>query len=252
MAKGQAGINKQIADLLKRKDEAGESYSLEEMNLLQQYAGAGGLAKEGETGRGLLYEYYTPMELCALMWGLVCDNGFTSGHILEPSVGIGRFLRFIDPATNTVDAFEFSKDNSTSFQIAQICFPWANITGDYFESIFYQGNTRVGKSNVYDLVIGNPPYGAFTGKYAGKKREGSLTEARTYDQYFIWAGIEVLKPGGLLCYIIPSTFLDNGGSYEKFKNELAQKADLIDAYRMPKGIFDATEIQTDIVLFRKK
>ena len=149
-------------------------------------------------------------------------------------------------------AYEYSKDNNISFRIAQISFPFANITNDYFESIFYEGNKRVGKSNIYDLVIGNPPYGEFSGAYAGNKREGNKTLARTYEQYFMWAGIELLKQGGLLCYIIPSTFLDNSGSYEKFKDLLFEKSELIDAYRMPKGAFDKTDLQTDIILLRKK
>lgn len=245
-------LNQEIANLIKRKDEAEEPYSIDDIEFIQQYVGDGGLIREGVSTRGTLYEYYTPLNIVEKMWGLVYDAGFSNGMILEPSIGIGRFIRYIDPAVNTVDAYEYSKDNNISFRIAQISFPFANITNDYFESIFYEGNKRVGKSNIYDLVIGNPPYGEFSGAYAGNKREGNKTLARTYEQYFMWAGIELLKQGGLLCYIIPSTFLDNSGSYEKFKDLLFEKSELIDAYRMPKGAFDKTDLQTDIILLRKK
>ena len=129
---------------------------------------------------------------------------------------------------------------------------------DYFESIFYSGKTRVGHAAEYDLVIGNPPYGDFGGPYSGKKGEKASTvkvplfRGSTYDQYFIWAGIELLKPGGLLIYIIPSSFLDNDKKYELFKDEIYSKADLINAYRMPFELFEFTGIGTDIVVFKKR
>lgn len=249
MSKAQVKLNAEIASFIERKDAKQESYTLDDINYIQQYTGAGGL-KIG--GRGSLYEYYTPDSIIKKMWGLVYDNGFNAGHILEPSVGTGRFLRYVDFSTSSADAFEFSKDDTTSFRVAKISFPNVNFTNDYFESIFYEGNMRKGTNKKYDLVIGNPPYGDFTGKYSGKAREGKFFKGQTYDQYFIWAGLELLNSGGLLCFIIPSSFLDNGSSYENIKDEFAAKADLIDAYRLPRSVFDFTQIQTDIVLFRKK
>lgn len=250
MSKAQLKLNSEIKDLIARKDAKQESYSMDDIHFIQKYSGYGGLAKEG---RGIKYEYYTPHEIIQKMWGLVYDNGFNSGAILEPSVGTGRFLRYVDFATCSVDAYEFTESgNTTSARIAQLSFPYANITNDYFESIFYKDNTRTGSTKKYDLVIGNPPYGEFTGKYAGKAREGKLFKGATYDQYFIWAGLNLLNSGGLLCFIIPSGFLDNNSSYETLKDELAAQADLLDAYRLPRSVFDFTQIQTDIVLFRKK
>lgn len=34
------------------------------------------------------------------MWGLAFQYGFTSGVILEPSCGTGRFLRYVDPTAD--------------------------------------------------------------------------------------------------------------------------------------------------------
>lgn len=254
MSKQQAKLNADIAKMVKE----GESMILEgkpitphSADRLQQYTGAGGLAKQGAKGRGLLYEYYTPYPLVEAMWSLAYKYGFTSGKILEPSCGVGRFLKYVDPTANTVDAFEYSKDNNTSFLIARACYPWVNLTNDYFESIFYKDNKRVAPEPSYDLVIGNPPYGTFTGFYAGDKREGKHFTGSTYDQYFIWAGIELLKAGGLLVFIIPSTFLQNDIN-NSFKEELSTKAELLEAYRLPKGVFDTTEIMTDIIVMKKK
>lgn len=249
MSKKAIQLNADIAALVNSKQQQGASFTPNEIAYIQQYVGAGGL---GIGSRGALYEFYTPETIVAYMWALAYHHGFSTGSILEPSCGTGRFLQYVDHTNNYVDAYEYSKDNDTSYQIAKATYPWANITNDYFESIFYQNNKRVGTSKRYDLVIGNPPYGTFTGFYSGKAREGKHFSGNTYDQYFIWAAIQLLNKGGLCVMIIPSTFLDNSSSYEKFKDELYTQADLIDAYRLPRNVFDNTQIQTDIVIFKKR
>jgi len=167
------------------------------------------------------------------MWGLAYKHGFSSGHILEPSVGIGRFLRYLDFTQSTVDAYEWAGEGNTiSFDICRACFPKANVTNDYFESMFYDGNSRVGSRNKsYDLIIGNPPYGKFDGFYAGREKKHTL--ATTYDGYFLEKGIQLLNENGLLVFIIPSTFLDNDNAYSDLKERIHSQANMVDAYRMP-------------------
>lgn len=254
MSKKQANLNEEIAAKvtdLQSNILAGEAIGGAMADYLQQYSGDGGLLKFKQS-RDSLYAYYTPYPIVEAMWQLAYKYGFTSGKILEPSAGIGRFIKYVDPTANTVDAYQFSKDTDTSFLICKACYPWVNISNDYFESIFYKDNKRVAPEPSYDLVIGNPPYGAFSGLYAGPKREGRVFPGVTYDQYFIWAGIELLKAGGLLVFIIPSTFLQNNSNYGPFKQWLTENAELMEAYRLPKGVFDFTEIMTDIIVFKKK
>lgn len=244
--------NKAISDFLKSKESDNKPFSLPEIDYIQGYTGEGGLISQGASSRGVLYEYYTPYKIVEAMWALAYRHGFNSGNILEPSCGIGRFLKYVDPTLCTVDAFEFSKDNTTSYLIAKNSYQWASITNNYFESIFYEGNTRKKSIKpVYDLVIGNPPYGKFTGYYSGPKREGKYFKGSTYDQYFIWAGLKLLKQGGLLVFIVPSSFL-SGGSNAEFRDELSDMAELVDAYRLPVGVFDTTDIMTDIIVLKKK
>ena len=65
-------------------------------------------------------------------------------------------------------------------------------------------------------------------------------------------GIDVLKEGGLLIMIVPSTFMHNDNKYNEFKERLAEKAELLDSYRLPSGSFDRTEVTTDILVLQKK
>ena len=72
----------------------------------------------------------------------------------------------------------------------------------------------------FDLVIGNPPYGI---KFPASQKR-SLSEfypqaARVLDSYaiFILKGITLLRPGGVLAYIVPNTFcdLENGDEFRR-------------------------------------
>lgn len=247
----QFALNSAIEEFIRAKDAANSAYSLEEINFINQYTGSGGLKKKGATGTGLLYEYYTPETIVQKMWGLAEKYGYQSGNsVLEPSCGIGRFLKYIHPDA-IVDAFEISP---VSARIAQLSYPAFSVYQKSFETLFFDGNKHL-KDNYsgpkYHLVIGNPPYGDFTGKYAGMG-EKKHTGASEYDHYFILRGLDLLKPGGLLIFIIPSAFLQNGSAYNAIKRKITSKAELIDAYRLPSGMFDTTDIGTDIVVFKRK
>jgi len=259
----QRGLNAEITELVKKKVAGGDNWSLDEIEFIQQYTGDGGLGvKASETGSGILYEFYTPKEIASRMMQLAYNHGFVGGNVCEPAVGIGRFLQYLDPSNCYVDAYEYAgtdlatgKNKDTSFQICKATYPWVNVINAQFESVFYSGNSRVGHAAEYDLVIGNPPYGEFLGEYSGKRREKKDSVkfyGKTYDQYFIWAGIQLLNPGGLLVFIVPSTFLSNNKTYTKFKNDLYRQADLINAFRMPLSLFEFTGIGTDIVVFKKR
>lgn len=246
----QYELNKEIEALIEKKDKEGSSFNEEEKNYIRQYTGSGGLIKEGATGRGVLYEYYTPDEVAKKMWGLAYKYGYDGGSVLEPSVGTGNFLKYA-PKDAIVFGFE---TNHFSARIAQILFPNAHIHEKAFESLFFAGNIHL-KDDFdhppYSLVIGNPPYGDFTGKYAGMG-EKQWTGATEYDQYFILRGLDLLKKGGLLVFVVPSSFLSYNVKSAKVKEKIASKIDFMDAYRLPIRTFETTDIGTDILLLRKK
>jgi len=243
-------LNKEIETFIEKKDKEGSSFNKEEKNFIRQYTGSGGLLKEGATGRGVLYEYYTPDIVVQKMWGMAFKYGYDGGSVLEPAVGIGNFLKYV-PKDAVVFGFE---TNHFSARIAQILYPNAHIHEKAFESIFFSGNIHL-KDDIdmplYSLVIGNPPYGEFTGKYAGMG-EKKWTGASEYDQYFILRGLDLLKKDGLLLFVVPSSFLSYNIKSAKVKEKIAAKADIIDAYRLPIRTFDTTDIGTDILVLRKK
>lgn len=244
----QLELNKSIEAFIDKKDKEKSFFNEEEKNYIRQYTGSGGLINQGASGRGILYEYYTTENVVKRMWDMAYHFGYNGGSILEPSVGTGNFLKYA-PKGATVFGFE---TNHYSARIAQILYPNSHIHEKAFETLFFAGNVHL-KDNFnhppYSLVIGNPPYGEFSGKYAGMG-EKKWTGAAQYEHYFTLRGLDLLKSGGLLIYIVPSNFL-RGSSFINIAKKIASKCEGLDRYTLGTGIFKTTDIETDIIALRK-
>jgi hypothetical protein len=263
--KKQEQITIEIRALIDKNGLDFTKYTPAELQYLRKYEGMGSLAKSSyvhsldiDQKGNILDQFFTPDIVIKYMWGLAVKYGFGFKYprnILEPSVGTGRFLEYI-PENHNVDAFDI---DYYSYVISKLSFPKFNIQHASLESLFFQGNRHVGLNNIikrYDLVIGNPPYREYTSKFSKIKgsegNEKEITKAHTFDQYMIARGVDLLKPGGLLVFIIPNSFLANDNKYNEFKEQLATKAELLTAYRLPNGVFDNTEIGTDIIVLKRK
>lgn len=252
--KKQSVINDAIRALLKKKGPERNLYSADEIAFLKLYEGAGGLAKQGETGARLFDQFFTPVDICGKMWGFALKYGFKfeGANILEPSVGSGRILQFIPPNSGA-DVVAYDVDE-TCYLLCKVLFPDFDIRYGSFEEMFFKGRRHIGLAGVtdfFDLVITNPPYREYISEW-NKLGEGKATGATTFEMYFIARGVDVLKPGGLLIMLIPNTFLSNDKKYNDFKEKLAQKVDFLDAYRFPNGVFGNTDVGTDLIVLRKK
>jgi hypothetical protein len=70
--------------------------------------------------------------------------------------------------------------------------------------------------------------------------------------FFIYKGLQLLRPGGLLIYITSTNFMSTGmKTYATAKRLIGEIADFKDAYRLP-SVFDNTPICTDIIVLQKK
>ena len=238
-------LNLAIENFIKNKEYENYDVLPEEVKeWLKKYTGAGGLEKQGATGKGLLSEYYTPKNIVNKMWNLTAQYINTDGaKVLEPSVGIGRFLEFA-PDNINADVVEM---NPISAKITELLYPNANVEVGEFQQRFVKNNAPVKSvTPEYDIVIGNPPYGAYSGKYKGMGEGKGIERIETY---FIKRSLDSLKDNGILTFIVPSSFLD--GKVSLVKQQIGQIGELVDAYRLPENTFDTTSIGTDIIVIRK-
>ena len=248
-----------IRELIDEKGDDTNNYTLDEKEFIRQYSGMGGLEKYGATS-GLLYEYYTPKDVVEKMLGLAYMHRgeIEIKNVLEPSCATGNFIGY---APNDVNITGYDIDRF-SLSVCRVLYPEERFTFYQapFETLFIQNNKSVGDKVVgsYDLVIGNPPYGKFSGKYAGMG-EAKATNAKDYIDYFISRGLDLLKPNGLLIFIIGKLtqlggkpFIEQMKTPNKGQMKIKRKADLLDAYRLPVGMFETTDVESEIIVLRKK
>lgn len=249
--RNQVELNEAIAKFVQEKDRNKESYNQQEKEFLRRYTGSGG--QKGQSGEGILYEFYTPDYICDLMYNLANSHGYDGGNILEPSCATGELIRPAKDYSKVV-GFEI---NPVSRRIAEILYPGATIHEGYFERAMLEPpryTTAIKKSVTwlpqypFSLVIGNPPYGKYKNMYS------SYFDKKLFQQieiFFVYQGLRMLKSGGLLVYIISSNFLRNGDKYNYAKEKIGEIAELVDAYRLP-SVFQYSEVPTDIIVLRKK
>ncbi|HBG69672.1 MAG: adenine-specific DNA methylase [Bacteroidetes bacterium GWF2_43_63] len=254
-SENQYELNKQIEDFIRGKDLMGESYSSDDISFIQQYEGSGGQGSKGASGEGVLYEFFTPDYIVELMWELAYRYGHDAkGSILEPGIATGRVIAPA-PDKSRVTGIEI---NPVSARICQITYPKAKIHTGYFETAFLQpprftsklkGNQLTWLEDYpFSLVIGNPPYGKHKNKYSSYFAAPKMQQI---ELFFLYYGLKLLKPGGLLIYITSSNFLRNGISYNHEKDSIGQLAELMDAYRLP-AVFRFSEVPTDIIVLKRK
>jgi hypothetical protein len=212
----------------------------EDKALLRQYEGAGGLGEEDASVHGTLYEYYTPRTVTKKVWEIVDKYLPGAKNVLEPSAGIGRFAE--DRPNDTFTLNEYDKISS---RIARILHPDTDVKQGAFQEMFKAGKPYDGKK--YDVVIGNPPYGKYEGLWKGR---GEGKDHSRYEEYFIDRGLDTLREGGIMAFVVPSTFLRGGN--DKIKEKIAAKGRLLEAWRLPNGTFNTTGVGTDIIVVRKE
>lgn len=256
----QYNINQEIEALIDKNGDNQDNYTSEEKNSLRFYSGYGGLVSEDitlEQAKQSFTEYYTPDLIVQKMWALAYKYGFKDGQsVLEPSVGTGQFLKYV-PSQSMATGYEINK---YSYTICKVLYPKFNFFLQPFEEIFIKNRdsikSRISDLPKYDLVIGNPPYGDVGGFGMGMG-EKSYTRAGNWIEYFLLRGLDLTAPGGLLIYIV-GTEVANGGipflqqGTSKTKEMIAERADLINAYRLPNGVFERTDVLTDILVFKRK
>lgn len=277
-------IRDKVKEVLRKTDEM---MTREDRAILRQYEGVGGLKEEEATVEGALSEFYTPTPIVKKMWELMDAYNPDAYEVLEPTCGRGRFLD--GRSDNHFTAYEC---DDTSARIAKILFPNADIRHDYFQKQFMAPSGRSLRKNLasnfdgvtlpanhpsyklYDAVIGNPPYGQVNDIFKPFGMYSSPTITHTYPAYFIKEGLAHLKAGGFLAYIVPSTLYDafiksvslhlDEYKYSYMSSILRQananneltvafvNSRLVDAYRLPEGMFPSTRIGTDILVFKKE
>ena len=235
----------------------------EEQSVLAQYVGWGGLpdafdpekpgwAREYQGLKDLLPEreyemarastlnaHYTSPTVIKAIYEAVGGIGFTSGNILEPSMGVGNFFGLLPEKMSGSHLYGVELD-SISGRIAQKLYPNAEITVAGFET--------TDRRDFYDLAVGNVPFGNYRVSDKPYDRLGF-----SIHNYFFAKALDQVRPGGIVAFVTSRYTMDSKNP--DARRYLAQRAELLGAIRLPNNAFKAnagTEVVSDIIFLQRR
>ena len=231
-------LNEQCRNILATvTDPKNANLTVEQLDVLKQYSGKGGLAENSQ------YEYYTPQYIAEGVWDLMKANGYENGSVLDPCTGAGMFSA-TKPAGTMVTGCDL---DPVASKVAQILNPTDNISTAPFEEM-----AASTEDNSFDCVIGNIPFGDARGEY--KQKDPAFKNEKRIDRYFILRTLDKIRPGGLACFVCPTCIVGSKGKqWENFRRAVSDKAEFLGAHKLPSKTFakQGTDTVTDVVIFKK-
>ncbi len=267
---GRIEANIKAIELAHELLESGETATPEQMGVLRQFSGWGGLgAAFGDGGydwklrernkkiRELLGEeayeqavmsansaYYTPAYVVDTLWDIAGQLGFKGGNILEGSAGIGNILGQMPTAVSERSDIHAIEIDGTSGGILSLLYPDAKVEIQGFEQ------TRIPNGSV-DLAITNVPF--VTGLRVNDTTGDSDLSKKFHNihDFCIAKNVRKLREGGLGIFISSNGTLDGSKALRDWVvNEGG--SDFIGAFRMNNKTFGGTTVTSDIIVIRKR
>lgn len=267
---GRIEANIKAIELAHELLESGETATPEQMGVLRQFSGWGGLGAAFSYGgyewkqrernkkiRELLGEeayeqavmsansaYYTPAYVVDTLWDIANQLGFKGGNILEGSAGIGNILGQMPTTVSERSNIHAIEIDGTSGGILSLLYPDAKVEIQGFEQ------TRIPNGSV-DLAITNVPF--VTGLRVNDTTGDSDLSKKFHNihDFCIAKNVRKLREGGLGIFISSNGTLDNSKALRDWVvNEGG--SDFIGAFRMNNKTFGGTTVTSDIIVIRKR
>ena len=267
--KAKLNSNLDALELLKKIQEEGREVATpDEQKILAKYVDFGGLvgmlerpydypqqyaryqkiltpAEQQEIKETLPNTHYTSMEMVDATWKALQRLGFKRGRWIEPGMGIGNFVGRVPEKIAEHSEIYGVERNPLTGSMAKLLYPDAKIQVKPFQQFQIPNNS-------FDAAIGNVPF-----------QDVNITDDPAYKDlklnlhnYFIVKTLDKLKPGGVAALITSRYTMDSAkGSGERAREEMAKRADLVAAIRLPDSAFKGnarTEVVADLLIFQKR
>jgi len=190
--------------------------------------------------------FITPNSIISALFTTVSNhlNNNTSSikRVLEPSCGTCEIINYLDNTLTNVEINGIELNNKIYESIKDLTFK-NNV--NIQNSDFLKYNTF----NLYDLIIGNPPYFVCKKSDIPKKYEDYIHGRPNIFGVFILHSLSLLKPGGILALIIPNSFL-NSLYYSKIRNYIKETCTIIkiDDYSSLNDFIDTEQSTFGLIL----
>ena len=201
------------------------------------------LTKEEKKNYGI---FISPNSIISLLFSAVKshlnDKLNTIKCILEPSCGTCEIINYCDKLLNDVEIHGIELNETIYNSIKDLKFR-NNVK--LYKQDFIQFNSE----NLYDLIIGNPPYFVCKKSDIPDQYEEYIYGRPNIFGLFILHSLSLLKPGGILALIIPNSFL-NSLYYSKIRNYIKNTCTIIkiDDYSKQNDFMDTEQYTFGLVL----
>ena len=183
--------------------------------------------------------YYTPQALIQFIYDALSSLNKPFKTILEPSAGHGLFFESIPTQFKGQNNLFAVEVDSISCELIRSLYPDVQLHQGGFEE--YQ------PTMLFDLIIGNPPYGRET---LIDQKHADLSSLRIH-HYFVAKCMRMLAPGGILAMVLPRYFLDNRRDHAR-DIIYREGGSLLAAYRLPDNLFADAKVTVDVVFLIKE
>ena len=201
----------------------------------------GWMAGVSVEGRKRLGQYMTPVVLrerlldrCELFGGM---------RVLDPGVGTGEFLRSVAEREPLAELHGWDVDGEL-LEVAAANAPEAHLTERSALDV-YDGEP-------FDLVVGNPPYFQFKPSRGIRERFAGVISGRVnIFALFFQAGLEVLRPGGQLAYVVPPS-MNTGAYFERLRRYVLERSEIefLEIHHDQK-LFDGAQTPVQLIVLRR-
>lgn len=215
-------------------------YSGAEINTLKSYSGLGGIGVSKD-------QYYTPGTIRWFLWHVVRHFGITGGNILEPSCGNGAIM------SAALNRYHFTGVElcPDAARIASRLFAEHEIVNSSFEAFACQA---LKDGRTFDAVVGNVPFG---GRGGTIMQDPDLRRVPTHEQYFLRRSFDLIRPGGIVALLVPTSIIENDNCHTFRLGVLGQngidRAELLAAFRFSSDAFKkaGASVVTDLIVLRR-
>jgi adenine-specific DNA-methyltransferase len=204
------------------------------------------IRKADDEQRKEMGQYFTPRSvrdrLADALFGSA-DVPVTVPSVLDPACGTGEFLLTVSERVEDAELVGWELDEEVA-DIARRVVPEARI--ETTDALHEEPETE------FDIVVGNPPYFEFDPSEDLRERYSESVYGRVnIYSLFIQKGIEVLRDGGYLAYVVPPS-VKNGAYFSAVREYVLETCEVVHLSTLEDaGLFHGANQTPMLVILRK-
>jgi N12 class adenine-specific DNA methylase len=193
--------------------------------------------------------FYTTPALVKTIWNGITRLGAGSLNllrVLEPSAGSGNFFGFMP------------KDLAR--KAARTGVELDSVTGSILRNLYQNADVQITglqtsllADNGFDVAISNVPFmrEGVVDRNPSYMGQSNAFKVQSLHTYFMVKTMDKIRPGGIQAFIVTASAMDSK-AHTPVRRYLANQADLLGAFRLPRDIFPDTSVVTDVIFLRKR